>query len=189
MKKLIVSMMAVSMLTLCSTLAQAQQAPEDVEKQQIEEQVEARKKARPKAKKATAGQRGRGGRKREMRLDKRLNAIDKQIGGRKKAHVELVAQLKAIKNQAKKEGAEKTVEMLDKLIELQEKKFKSSVKRLEKNKGNAAKQLGKREKQAKGQPEADVKKEAEATAKKEAKEEVREEGKKKKKWWQVFDKD
>jgi len=180
MKKLILLAMAVSMLAFCGTFAQAQEPPKDSDGQQTEqEQVRSRKKVKSRK----SAEHRRGGRKREMKLDKRLAAIEKQMGRRNKAHSDFIAQLKAIKNQAEKEGAEKTVGMLDKLIEQQKKKHAGGVKKLEKDKENAVKQLEKRKEQAEKKAKSDVKKEVEPPAKDEAKEEVKEEVKKKKKWW------
>ena len=163
MKKIIISMMAGAMLIFCGNLAQAREESRD-------DKPQAAKRTRPTA------ELERGGRKdRDMMIGRRLGAIQKQMDRKKNAHNAFVAQLKAIKNQAEKEGAQKTVAMLANLIAREEKKAADSVKKLEKDKEKIAEQMGKRKQQ--GEVQAVDKKKAEEPKPAEV------EKKKKKKWW------
>ena len=106
---------------------------------------------------------------------------------KKKSHNAFIAQLKAIKKQAEKEGAKKTVAMLASLIAKEEKNTTESVKKLEKDKEKAAEQMEKYKQPGKVQA-VDAKK-AEAEVKKtEEPKPAEAEKKKKKKWWK-FGKD
>ena len=163
MKKIIISMMAGAMLIFCGNFAQAREESED---------------GKPAAAKRTrsTAELERGGRKnRDMMMSRRLEAIQKQMERKKNAHNAFIAQLKAIKKQAEKEGAKKTVAMLASLLAKEEKNTTETVKRLEKDKEKVAGQMGKRKQQGKVQP-VEVKKAEEPKP-------AEVEKKKKKKWW------
>ena len=195
MKKIIISMMAGAMLIFCGNLAQGREES----KKSIDKQVQykitrpERKVKRPvsqKDGKSEAAKRTRstaelerGGRRdREMMIDRRLGAIQKQMEQKKKVHNAFVGQLKAIKNQAEKEGAQKTVAMLANLIAKEEKNTTESVKKLAKDKEKVAEQMEKYKQPSKVQPIDE--KEAETEVKKTEEPKPAEgEKKKKKKWW------
>ena len=188
MKKIIISMMAGAMLIFCGNFVQAREESKD----SVDKQVQSRP-PRPESRaRRTAGEKDgnpeaakrtrstaeleRGGRKnRDMMIGRRLEVIQKQMEQKKKTHNAFIGQLKAIKNQAEKEGAKKTVAMLANLIAKEEKNTTESVKKLEKDKEKVAEQMGKRKQQ--GKVQAVDKKKAEEPKPAEV------EKKKKKKWW------
>ena len=120
-----------------------------------------------------------------MMMGRRRASIQKRIEQKKKVHNAFVGQLKAIKNQAEKEGAEKTVAMLDNLIRMEEKKTAKSVNKLEKDKEKITGQIEKYKQPGRVRP-AEVKKAEELKPAEAAK--PAEGEKKKKKWWK-FGKD
>lgn len=163
MKKIIISMMAGAMLIFCGNIAQGREESKD-------DKPETAKRTRSTAELERGGRRNR-----DMMIDRRLGAIQKQMEQKRKSHSVFIAQLKAIKNQAEKEGAKKTVAMLANLIAKEEKDTTETVKKLEKDKEKVAKQMGKRKQPPKAQPASEKKTEEPKPAEGEKK--------KKKKWW------
>ena len=108
-----------------------------------------------------------------------IGLIQKQIEQKRTAHKAFVSQLKAIKNQAEKEGAKKTTAMLDNLIKMEEKKTAESVNKLEKDREKLAEQIERYKRPDRTRPAEEKKVEVKKTeVPKPAEPE-----KKKKKWW------
>ncbi len=203
MKKIILSMMAGAMLIFCGNFAQAREESKDVVDKQAQyrstrSEREVRRPASEKDKprvvdrtRSAAGRERPRRQGRDMMMGKRRASIQKQIEQKKKVHNVFVGQLKAIKNQAEKEGAKKTVAMLDNLIAKEAKKTAEIVNKLEKDKEKIAKQIEKYKQpgkvQAVGEKKAELKK-AEEPKPAEAAKPAEGEKKKKKKWWK-FGKD
>ena len=198
MKKIIISMMAGAMLVFCGNFAQAREESKDVVDKQA--QNRSTRTRRPAGEKnvepeavnrirSAAGRERTGRRGRDMMMDKRRASIQKQIEQKNKVHKAFIGRLNAIRNQAEKEGAKKTVVMLGNLIAMEEKKTAESIKKLVKDKEQIAGQIERYERPGKVQAAEEKKAEVEAKVKK-AEEPKPAEGekKKKKKWWK-FGKD
>jgi len=195
MKKVIISIMAGAMLVFCGNFAQGREEPKDSVDKQAQYRSRAKQKIRRLASekdKSGAVRRTRtteierGSRRgRDMMIGRRLEVIQKQMEQKEKAHNAFVGQLKAIKNQAEKEGAQKTVAMLANLIAREEKKTAESVKKLEKDKEKIAGRIETYKRPGEVQAVSEKKAEAEEPKPAEATEV---EKKKKKKWWK-FGKD
>jgi len=197
MKKIIISMMAGAMLMFCGTFAQAREESKDsVDKQAQRRNIRPERKVRGpagdknvqpeimKRYRPTGGREGTGRQNRDMVMAKRLGIIQKQIEQKRRVHKAFVGQLKAIKSQAEKEGAKKTVTMLDNLIKMEEKKAAESVNKLEKDKEKLTGQIERYKRPGRVRPAGEKKVEVKkAEVPKPAKVE-----KKKKKWWK-FGKD
>jgi len=217
MKKLILSMMAGAILMFCGNFAQAREESKDtVDKQaqykNVDKQAKGdrpkrkvkrpadKKKDRPGAVNRTrpVAELERSRRGRDTMMTKRRASIQKQIEQKKKVNKAFIGQLNAIRNQAEKEGAEKTIAMLDSLIAKEQKKTAKNVKKLEKDKEKIAEQIEKykqpgkvqaADKKAEAEAEVEVKaKKAEELKPAEAAKPAEDEKKKKKKWWK-FGKD
>ena len=129
MKKLMLLVVIVLGVTLGFNVASAKKDKEqgsDSEMKRQEnrekmlEQFEQRRRGRPETPGMPGVPRGREGRprmNREMMQKQQLEAIDKQIAGKRKIHEEFVGELKAIKKVALEEKAKRTAEKLQQLID------------------------------------------------------------------------
>jgi len=203
MKKFIISMTVGAMLIFCGSFAQAREETKDIVDKQARrrgtrperkvirpvseknEQPGAVDRTRPIAARERIGRQSR-----DVVMGRRLVVIQKQVEQKRKVHEAFIGQLKAIKNQAEKEGAKKTIAMLNNLIVMEEKKTAESVNKLEKDREKITGQIEKYKQSGKVRPaeekKAEVKK-AEGAKPAEAAKPAEGE-KKKKKWWK-FGKD
>lgn len=196
MKKFIISATVGAMLMFCGNFAQGREETRDVVDKQTqyrsERPISVNNDAKPGAVervRPTGGRERTGRQGRDTMMTRRLGVIRKQMEQKRRVHEAFIGQLKAIKSQAEKEGAKKTVAMLGNLIRMEEKKTAESINKLEKDEEKITGQIEKYKQPDRVRPaeekKAEVKK---AEEPKPAKPAEGEKKKKKKKWWK-FGKD
>ncbi len=85
---------------------------------------------------------------RGMMLQERLKKLQEQMKKRQKKNDDFVGELEAIKEQAEKEEAKKTVKLLDNLINKKVKEFTNAIKKLESNVKRIKEQIKKQAEEA-----------------------------------------
>ena len=82
-------------------------------------------------------------------LEQQLKKVDEKLKDAVKRHKEFIGELKSIKAQAEKENADKTADMLGKLITKREKAHAEAVGKIEKNKERLEERIKARQEQRK----------------------------------------